>query len=610
MAKCINQVINRDVKVRGPVSLSSKVAGSNKLDEENFFESFKDSISGAAKRLRTVNCSEVVLDYFSDSTKLDVRKGYDWVSDNVNLQTAMQQFGGLVDKVSPSVGFDISKVTSIFCVTITNIFRQLTFFIENALKVAIGLFKVIDKYLYQLEQAIQDFIDEVRDCIVSVVVDAKLALNKVVNNVLDFDIVADLMVACPCVTEIFIALFNCEDENGNRLSVPQGASEVTRRRVAEDVLECMVDKFSINPNDLLGPINDFIDDTLLANIQTGYNILQESVALMMELLITPLRELVKGYCFLLTEKINVTLLVKTLGPSKCLLSYTTEVDARGREFEGMSILDMIETLKLWTTCFEFTCSPFIEENKLYIQKIQEDFRLDSKFWNNVFALDIYTSCVAVELTGQTTRPTAIREIYAKNIGKGKDVFTSITDVVKDVGKIAIESSEDERSIGQVYESIRSKEGPDEEETPIIQGSQTYFSTVEDKLIAVTQNLGSAINDDPNYERYMNLLTWEARYRKKEDHIKLLNQVREKYRAGTITATNERQVSTAIDNSATSQVTFGPSVTNSGMRVPEYQIPLDFDNQAQSNILNSTAPEKKDTETLVEYYSRWFDSIEG
>ena len=109
---------------------------------------------------------------------------------------------------------------------------------------------------------------------------------------------------------------------------------------------------------------------------------------------------------------------------------------------------------------------------------------------------------------------------------------------------------------------------------------------------------------------MNLLTWEARYRKKEDHIKFLNQVREKYRAGTITATNERQASTAIDNSATSQVTFGPSVTNSGMRVPEYQIPLDFDNQAQRNILNSTAPEKKDTETLVEYYSRWFDSIEG
>lgn len=608
MAKCINQIINRDVKVRGQVTLSSRVAGSNKIDDENFFESFRDSISGAAKRLRTVNCSEVVLDYFSDNTGVDIRRGYDWVSDNVNLQTAMQQFGGLVDKVSPSVGFDISKITSIFCVTITNIFRQLTFFIENALKVAIGLFKVIDKYLFQLEQAIQDFIDEVRDCIVSVIVDAKLALNKVLNNVLDFDIVVDLMVACPCVTEIFSSIFGCEDANGNPITIPDNASPVTRKRVAEEILECMVDKFSINPTDLLGPVNNFIDDTLLANIQKGYNVLQESVALMMELLITPLRELVKAYCFLLTEKINVTLLVKTLGPSKCLLVYTTEFDESGREFEGMSILDMIETLKLWTTCFEFVCAPFIEESKLTIQRLQEDFRLDSRFWNNVFALDIYTSCVAVNLTGQTTRPTAIREVYANNVGKGKDVFTSITDVVKDVGKIVIESAEDERVIGQVYESIRTKEGPDEEETPIIQGNQNFYQTVEDKVIAVTRNLGSAINDDPNYERYMNLLTWEARYRKKEEHIQLLNQIKEKYRTGTITSTNVREVSTAIDDSDTSQVITGPPTINSGLKVPDYVIPIDFDAQTQEDILNSSAPEKKNTESLVEYYSRWFDEI--
>jgi hypothetical protein len=598
MAKCINQIINRDVKIRGPVPLSSKVAGTNKVDDEYFFESFKDSISGAAKRLRSVNCSEVVLDYFGDSTGIDIREGFDWVSNNVNLQTAMQQFGGLVDKVSPSVGFDISKITSIFCVTITNIFRQLVFFIENALKIVIGLFKVIDKYLYQLERAIQDFLDEVRDCIVSVIVDAKLALNKVVNDVLDFDIVTDLMETCPCIAEIFASIFSCEDSNGNKVTEPSA------------VLECMVDKFSLDPSDILGPINDFIDDTLLANIQRGYNVLQESVSLMMELLITPLRELVKAYCFILTEKINVTFLIKTLGPSKCLLVYTTEVDDAGREYEGMSILDMIETLKLWTTCFEFVCAPFIEESKLSIQEYQEKFRLDAKYWNNVFTLDIYTSCVMVELSGQTTRPTAIREVYAANVGKGKDVFTGITDIAKDVGKIAVESASDERSIGQVYESIRNKEGPDEEETPIIQGTSNYYGGVEDKVIAVTRNLGASINDDPNYERYMNLLTWEARYRKKEDHINLLNQIRDKYRTGTKTVSDVREVTTAIDDTASNRVVVGPPKINSGLKVPTYIAPDDFDSEIENAIQSSEAPKKSDTETLVEYYKRWFDGIVG
>lgn len=597
MAKCINQIINRDIKIRGPVPLSSKSSGTTKVDDERFYESFKGSISGAAKRLRTVNCSEVVLDYFGDSTTgIDVRGGFNWVSNNINLQTAMQQFGGLVDKVSPSVGFDASKITSIFCVTITNIFRQLVFFIENALKIALGLFKVIDKYLFQLEKAIQDFLDEVRDCIVSVIVDAKLALNKIVNDVLDFDIVTDLMIACPCIAKIFASIFNCEDANGNRITEPNA------------VLECMVDKFNLNPSDILGPVNEFIDDTLLANIQRGYNVLQESVSLMMELLITPLRELVKGYCFLLTEKINVTFLIKTLGPSKCLLIYTTEVDDDGREYEGMSILDMIETLKLWTTCFESVCAPFIEESKLSIQEYQEKFKLDAKYWNNVFTLDIYTSCVMAKLSGQTTRPTAIREVYASNIGKGKDVFTSITDIAKDVGKIVIESTSDERSIGQVYESIRSKEGPDEEETPIIQGTSNYYSGVEDKIIAVTRNLGASINDDPNYERYMNLLTWEANYRKKEGHIKLLYTVRDKYRTGTKAVSDVREVTTSIDDTDSNRVIVGPPKIDSGLRVPTYTPPTDFDSGIEDAIQGSETPKKSDTETLVEYYKKWFDGI--
>ena len=596
MAKCINQIISRDVKTRGQVPLSSKVAGTSKVDDENFFLSFKDSIARSAKRLRTVNCSDVVLDYFSGGNSDKVRTGYDWVSDNVNLQTAMEQFGGLVDKLSPSVGFDATKLTSIFCVTITNIFRQLTFFIENALKVVIGLFKIIDKYLFQLENAIQDFLDEVRDCIVSVMVDAKLAINKLVNNVLDFDIVADLMTECPCVAEIFASIFNCTDDDGNKLTDPN------------EILACMVDKFNLDPSELLGPVNDFIDDTLIANIQRGYNVLQESVSLMMELLITPLRELMKAYCFVLTEKINVTFLIKTLGPSKCLVVYTTEIDDSGREYAGMSILDMIETLKLWTGCFEFVCAPFIDETKLTIKKLREDFRLDAKYWNNVFALDIYTSCVMIKTSGDSTRATAIREVYAAGGDKGKSVFTSITDTFKDLGAIEIESNTDDRAIGDVYASIKYKGGPDNEETPIIQGTVDFNRGVEDKVIAVVRTLGASIGVDPYYERFMDLLTWEANFRKSQQHIDLINTNVDKFRASTTSVRATREVTTAIDDSNTTQVIVGPPETVTALHLPSYSIPGDFNETTQDNILNSSVPKRVDTENLVEYYGRWFNSI--
>lgn len=596
MAKCINQIINRDVKVRGPVSLSSKVAGTKKIDDENFFLSFKDSIAKSAKRLRTVDCSEVVLDYFSGGNSDKVREGYDWVSDNVNLQTAMQQFGGLVDKLSPSVGFDATKITTIFCVTVTNIFRQLTFFIENALKVVIGLFKIIDKYLFQLENAIQDFLDSVRDCIVSVMVDAKLAINKLVNNVLDFDIVSDLMIACPCVAEIFASIFSCTDENGTILSDPN------------EILACMIDKFSLEPSELLGPINDFIDDTLIANIQRGYNVLQESISLMMELLITPLRELMKAYCFILTEKINVTFLIKTLGASKCLVVYTDEVDDSGRTYTGMSILDMIETLKLWTGCFEFICAPFIDETKLTIKKLREDFRLDAKYWNNVFALDIYTSCVMINTSGNSTRATAIREVYAAGADKGKSVFTGITDTFKDLGPIELEPNTDTQSIGDVYSSIKYKDGPDNEETPIIQGNVDFKRGVEDNVMAVIRTLGTTIGVDPYYERFMNLLTWEANFRKSQKHIDMITKTVDKFGVSTNPVTDTREVTTAIDDSDSNQVIVGPPEVVTALHLPSYAIPIDFDETIQDDILTSTAPTKVATENLVEYYGRWFNDI--
>jgi len=104
------------------------------------------------------------------------------------------------------------------------------------------------------------------------------------------------------------------------------------------------------------------------------------------------------------------------------------------------------------------------------------------------------------------------------------------------------------------------------------------------------------------------LTWEARYRKQQSHIELLNQIKENYRTGTAAVPDVRQITTAIDDTDTNQVIVGPPQVNFGLNVPSYVIPVDYDSESSEEIQDSIAPKKQKSENLVAYYSRWFNEI--
>lgn len=610
MAKSVNQ-INKIVGDNVAASGVRNATDKNVYDRSNkgditFADSFLDTIESATLKLQRTNCTDVVLDYFSNAfpaTTSAVRGGYDWVSENANLQTGMQKVGGALDKVSSSVGFDAESITKSFCVTVTNAFRTVIFYVDSATKAAFVLFKKIDKLKNKIEKALLDFTSEVRDCIVSVIVDAKTAINNLVNNVLDFDILLELMENCPCIQTIIAKMFSCEkDENGNVNSTPQ------------QVLDCVVNKFSLNADDILGAVNDFIDNTILDNINKGFNMLDEFIKNTMELLMLPLRELMRMYCLLLNEKINVTSVVKTLGDAECLLLYTVEKDDNGREYFGMSVIDIINTLKFWANCFEFVCQSFVEDMKTKIKELNEDLRLDDKYWRDVMLIDIYQSCIATQVQAQQPRPSMIRELFVKDQDKGKNIFTGIIDAFKQVGKIDTDKAPATKNVSPMADAITFKDGPDGEDLPIQQGSINFNPGVEDNLINIIRNIGTSVDRGIYFERFLQLVTWEGPYKKSSAHTSLIESVDKMNKEDTARIINERSVSNAADDTASQRSANAYDSEQNpqlqSFKSPTYQVEDDYNVEDIEKIQKSISPDKLKGESLQNYYSRWYTEALG
>lgn len=607
MAKCINKIVNEDVAAAGIRNATdARVYDRSNKGDITFADSFLDTIETATLKLRRTDCSQVVLDYFSSkfpAASSAIKSGYDWASENSAIEAGMQKVGGALSKAASSAGFDPDSLAKSFCVTVTTATRTLTFYLDVATKSAFVLFKKIDKLKQKIEQALLEFNSEVRDCIVSVIVDAKNAINKVVTNLLDFDVVIELMHHCPCITQIVASMFNCkEDDDGNALTTP------------EDVMNCVIAKFSLDPSKILNAVNNFIDNTLLDTLERGFNMIDEMIKNIMETLMLPLRELMKAYCFLLTEKINLTTFIKALGPAECLLIYSTERDDDGKEYLGMNIIDIVNTFKLWANCFEYVCESFVDDIAVTIKKLNEDLRLDDKYWRDTMMIDLYQSCIAIKVQAQQPRPAMIRELYVKQVDQGKDAFVNIIDAFKQVGKIETVKDKypSEKTVTPIADAINFKDGPDNESLPIQQGNTPFNASVEDNIINILRNLGTSVTKNIYFERFLQLVEWEGRFIKSNAHIKLIEDIDRKSKESTAGNISVREISTVVDNSDSDRVIDPYYLANNPIAqeypTPTYILNNDYNELLISKIMRTPIPQKNREESLETYYSKWYAGV--
>lgn len=602
MAKCINDIVNPNVGASPNKSATDPyVYDKRKNGDLVFADNFVNAIENVTKKLQRTNCTESVTDFFSSQlpkTASAVTKTYDWVSNNANLEQGMQAVGAGLDKISSKLGFDGESISKTFCVTISGAFRTLIFYVDVATKAAFVIFKKIDKLKRKIEKALLEFNSAVRDCLVSVIVDTKLAVNKVIRNVTDFDVLIELGDNCPCIVQILAKTFDCEeDADGNKLTT------------ATEVVNCVRDKFSLNPDQIIGAINEFVDNSVIGNIDKGFNVIDQFIKTTMELLITPFRELIRAYCFLLTEKINVTSFIRGIGNAECLFIYTKENDENGKEFYGMNIIDMINTFKSWVTCFESVCAAFVEDIRNKIKEVNENLRLDDKYWRDVMALDLYQLCIGAKTQAAQPRPAMIREVFIKNQDKGKNVFVGIIDSFKQVGKITYETGTSKgKTLGEVAEALKFANGPESEDLNLDSGTTEFDSGVEENVKSIFRNISSGLDTEPYYEVFLKLVDWSSAYIKSASHISLIKEIEEKNQRVVKTSPVTRSPSTAQNVNSSTRIKVGKPTIINNILYPTYELENDYDQTEVDAIASTNAPKKLANESRKEYYNRWYTEI--
>src|SRR5574343_2051525 len=328
----------------------------------------------------------------------------------------------------------------------------------------------------------------------------------------------------------------------------------------------------------------------------------------MELLMTPFRELIRLYSKFLTNKINMTIVIRAIEPADCLLIYTKEYDTSGSSFLGMSIIDMINTLKSWANCFEFACSLFVDDVSNKIKELNENLRLDDRYWRDVLSIDLYQSAIGAKVQSNQPRPAMIREIFTKNQGKGKDVFTGIIDSFKQVGSLTIDVGWNEKQLGDAAQAIIFKDGLDNKGESAKTNNNTQAeplpSTIEDYIMNIERNLSS----DPNpyfVERFYELLTWVSSYKKSSNHIDNIKNLM-----------NKEQIPSDDFNITVKSSAFDSNKDRAGFKadeiesipevLPSYELDDDYSATDINKIQSYSKPVRNKNETLQSYYARWFN----
>ena len=118
----------------------------------------------------------------------------------------------------------------------------------------------------------------------------------------------------------------------------------------------------------------------------------------------------------------------------------------------MSIIDMINTIKGWITCFKSICPSFTEEMKLKIKEINENLRLDDYYWRRAFEIDLYTMCIANKVNSATSRDTVMRDLYTDS-DSGTKPFDSINDSISNMTTAESTTNNSDKTLNALDQSI-------------------------------------------------------------------------------------------------------------------------------------------------------------
>jgi hypothetical protein len=591
---------------------------------DNTVNRFTDAVEGAAaaidvgtSKLNAVDCSDMLFDFIKENVPLfgTAMGGLDKVKNAMNGLTS----GAYISKLIQEPDF----VKNI-CSFIENWGGMIDGWLDVFIKTAFALFNKIDAARTRLEDASLSITEAVRHCILDVF---NAMRDKIMDTInfsisINWDDLLRHMHNCPCICKIIANLTGCtKDENGRDITTNAAA-----------VKYCLEQKFSLlTPVGLSIAIDNLLTKYVRRYIDLALNYIESWIVYVFKLLIKPFRWLLKKYVSMLRSKMDVTEFIEGLGPFECLFVYSKEYD-NGKEFLGMSVIDMINTYRGWIKCFEVACPALSEKIKNKTKQLYKDLRLDDKYWRRAMEADIYTCCIAVDLDGMTPRESVLRQLYTESPFellitwfrklKNQDDNTSADveeseeyDLNRPITASDMMPDDDNQTPSSFSDAINFTYSP-ETENSVNVGTKKITTRSENILKSIADSMVAGSKSDSYYtEKMYQLVRFGNKYATSKDYVlHMTNSIDQIERPGSDFSSNTTSARTleyvGRQPDFVNDPTGMPTVDNPNAPEPvhpTYEVPNDFDKERSEKISSYKFTVRLPNESLQSYYKRMYSA---
>ena len=472
---------------------------------------------------------------------------------------------------------------------------------DSILKTALVLFKKIDKARELVEESMVDLIYAIKNCLTNMIIKLRYDLNALINKIFDFSVFLDIFIDCPCLLSLFSNILGCE--------LPEGGNVNDK---ANALMKCIKESLPFNEDDINKVINDAVYAMTAGFIDPLFKNIETLIRLVMSALIYPFRYLIRLYINLLTKKIDVTAMIDGIGSAECFFVYTNEYTSGGREYKGMSVIDMFETMKGWASCFESICSTFSADIRNEIKKYNKEFRIGDRYWNSVYSMDLYHACISTKAQARQTTGTYWRELTCKNSEEGgislmNELAVSVGHRVNSEMNIMPPAPSEEyktsmpSKYGAVVRAYEFRNGPDTETTNVSMnpnGKEFPTTGVERSITEIAKNLGVYAPTDTFYEEaLLNYVNALSGYRKSGDLYKALTEANSSVEDAMRRPNRSPKTASMPKLKKNSETEYD----NEGyIKYPNYQLEDDYSEDAVNSILERKMPYMGKTDDIGKF----------
>lgn len=580
-------------------------------------EQVASAIDAGTRQLNATDCSDMLFDFIKDKVPF-FGPAMGLLDSGLNVMNGITS-GSYISKIMQQPDF----VKNI-CSFIEMWGGMIDGWLDVIIKTAFALFNKIDAARTRLEDATLSLTEAVRHCILDVFNAIRDKVMSAINFSIsiNWDSLIGYMANCPCLCKVIANLTGCtKDEYGRDITTNPAA-----------IKYCLEKKFSLmTPKGLSLAVDNLLTKYVRNYIEQVFNYIESWIVYVFNFIIKPFRWLMKKYVELLRAKMNVNSFIKGLGPFECFFVYSTETK-NGKEYYGMSAMDMINTYRGWIKCLEIACPALSEKIKNKTKQLYKDLRLDDKYWRRAMEADIYTCCIAQDLDGMTPKESVLRQLYSESPwdmlmslfrkSKNKDDDTSPEeeeaeeyDLSRPVTAADFMPTEENQGPSAFADAVNFAYAPESENAvtvgtkPITSGDQEILKSISDSMVA-----GSKI-DAYYIERHYQLIRFSNKYSTNKEFVthisKNLDEIERpgsdfnSNNSGSRDTTMPGRQPDFLDNPTGLPTVDNPDVPEPVR--PTYTVFNDFDKERTEKIAGFRFTVKLPNESLETYYRRMYSA---